>query len=88
MPQDDIQRVYSDLRRMNIFWVYFRFIPQDDIDIELAGATEESLSKEPRKKETHDRKQNLKVMLQRQAKFLETCREVKVSVIERSMWVL
>ena len=56
-------------------------MPQDDIDIELAGATEETMSKEPRKKETHDRKQNLKVMLQRQAKFLETCREVKVSTM-------
>ncbi|KAI0213609.1 Transformation/transcription domain-associated protein [Lamellibrachia satsuma] len=50
---------------------------EDEIDIELAGTTEEALSKEPRKKETHDRKQNLQVMLQRQAKFLETCREVK-----------
>ena len=37
---------------------------QDEIDIELAGTTEEALSKEPRKKETHDRKQNLQVMLQ------------------------
>ena len=53
---------------------------QDDIDIELAGTAEETMSKEPRKKETHDRKQNLQVMLQRQAKFLETCREVKVSI--------
>ena len=57
---------------------------QDDIDIELSGDSSEetggaggSKDQLPRK-ETQDPKQSVQVLLQRQAKFLESCREVKV----------
>ncbi|XP_064648217.1 transformation/transcription domain-associated protein-like isoform X2 [Lineus longissimus] len=51
---------------------------EDDIDIEFSNvSSEETCPKEPPKKDTADPKQSLQLMLQRQAKFLETCREVK-----------
>jgi hypothetical protein len=47
--------------------------------MELSGVTsDDNCSKEPPKKETQDPKQNINTLLQRQAKFLESCREVKV----------
>lgn len=49
--------------------------------MELSGVTsDDNCSKEPPKKETHDQKQNINTLLQRQAKFLESCREVKVNM--------
>ncbi len=61
---------------------------QDDIDIELSGdSSEESAggSKEHApKKESQDPKQSLHLLLQRQAKFLENCREVKVQKMRLS----
>ena len=55
---------------------------QDEIDIELSGDSSEenatgSKDQVP-KKESQDPKQSLQLLLQRQAKFLENCREVKV----------
>lgn len=53
----------------------------EEIDIELGVASEEisnqGTQKESPKKEIQDPKQNLQTLLQRQAKFLESCREVK-----------
>ncbi|XP_052799623.1 transformation/transcription domain-associated protein-like isoform X2 [Mya arenaria] len=49
----------------------------EEIDIELGVAGDEAGQKESPKKEVTDPKQNLTTLLQRQAKFLETCREVK-----------
>ncbi|XP_053373271.1 transformation/transcription domain-associated protein-like isoform X1 [Mercenaria mercenaria] len=49
----------------------------DEIDIELGVASDETTQKESPKKEIQDPKQNLQTLLQRQAKFLENCREVK-----------
>ena len=51
---------------------------QDEIDMELGVNSDETLPKEPIKKDSQDPKQNLQTLLQRQAKFLESCREVKV----------
>ena len=48
--------------------------------MELGVTSDEPLPKEPIKKDSQDPKQNLQTLLQRQAKFLESCREVKVSV--------
>lgn len=56
----------------------FQFLIQDEIDMELGVNSDEPLPKEPMKKDTQDPKQNLQTLLQRQAKFLESCREVKV----------
>ena len=50
---------------------------EDDIDMELP----EDSPKAEVKRETTDPKHNLQVLLQRQAKFLENCRDVKVSVV-------
>ncbi|XP_076072619.1 transformation/transcription domain-associated protein-like isoform X5 [Mytilus galloprovincialis] len=51
---------------------------EEEIEMELSGVTsDDNCSKEPPKKETHDQKQNINTLLQRQAKFLESCREVK-----------
>ena len=55
---------------------------QDEIDIELSGDSSEdnaagSKDQVP-KKESQDPKQSLQLLLQRQAEFLENCREVKV----------
>ncbi|ESP00831.1 hypothetical protein LOTGIDRAFT_140419, partial [Lottia gigantea] len=51
---------------------------EDDIDMELTGvSSDEVLNKENDKKEYGDPKQSLQTQLQRQAKFLENCREVK-----------
>ena len=51
--------------------------------MELPGESPEdggsSVTKETGQKQSHDLRQTLQVMLQRQAKFLENCREVKVS---------
>ena len=54
---------------------------QDDIDMELAtdSPEENAIPKEVVKREVSDPKQNLQLLLQRQAKFLENCRDVKVS---------
>ncbi|XP_052224459.1 transformation/transcription domain-associated protein-like isoform X9 [Dreissena polymorpha] len=50
----------------------------EEIDIELSVGSEETPGvKESPKKECQDPKQNLVILLQRQAKFLENCREVK-----------
>jgi len=46
--------------------------------MELGVASDEGTQKESPKKEAQDPKQNLQTLLQRQAKFLENCREVKV----------
>ena len=46
--------------------------------MELGVNSDETLPKEPIKKDSQDPKQNLQTLLQRQAKFLESCREVKV----------
>lgn len=49
--------------------------------MELSGVTsDDNGSKEPPKKETQDQKQTITTLLQRQAKFLESCREVKVNM--------
>ena len=40
---------------------------------------ENAIPKEVVKREVSDPKQNLQLLLQRQAKFLENCRDVKVS---------
>lgn len=49
------------------------------MDIDLSGVTsDDNPPKEPAKKES-DPKQVLQTLLQRQAKFLESCREIKVS---------
>ena len=54
-------------------------ILQEDIDIDLSSVSpDEGLSKDVPKKETEDPKQTLQTLLQRQAKFLENCREIKV----------
>ncbi|XP_053397984.1 uncharacterized protein LOC128556548 [Mercenaria mercenaria] len=49
----------------------------DEIDLELGVAADEATQKESPKKEIQDPKPNLQTLLQRQAKFLENCREVK-----------
>ena len=51
--------------------------------MELGGVSSDdnTSSKEPPKKELQEPKQSINTLLQRQAKFLETCREVKVSYI-------
>ncbi len=57
---------------------------QDEIDIELSGDSSEETAgnnKEIPKKENQDPKQSLQLLLQRQAKFLENCREVKVHIL-------
>ena len=61
---------------------------EDEIDIELSGvSSEESSSKEAvPKKEPHDSKQNLQLTIQRHAKFLDMCREIKVGNIERGIF--
>ena len=41
-------------------------------------STDDHTRKGPPKKEFTDPKQNINTLLQRQAKFLETCRDVKV----------
>lgn len=48
---------------------------QEDIDIEMGGSEETS---ESPKKGPSTLRQNLQILLQRQAKFIESCREVKV----------
>ncbi|XP_033761645.1 transformation/transcription domain-associated protein-like [Pecten maximus] len=51
---------------------------EEEIDMELSGvSSDESIPKEPPKKENLDPRQNINTLLQRQAKFLESCREVK-----------
>ncbi|KAK6165821.1 hypothetical protein SNE40_022660 [Patella caerulea] len=51
---------------------------EEEIDMELTGvSSDEGLSKDIGKKEPGDAKQSLQTQLQRQAKFLENCREVK-----------
>ncbi|XP_033762056.1 transformation/transcription domain-associated protein-like [Pecten maximus] len=46
--------------------------------MELSGvSSDKSIPKEPPKKENLDPRQNINTLLQRQAKFLESCREVK-----------
>lgn len=53
----------------------------EEIDIELSGDSSESLPKEvPKRDGPQDPKQDLQLRLQQEAKFLETCREVKVSM--------
>ncbi len=48
--------------------------------MEMPGdSPEDGSGKDNTKKELQDPKQNLQLLLQRQAKFLESCREVKVS---------
>ncbi|XP_041366452.1 transformation/transcription domain-associated protein-like [Gigantopelta aegis] len=50
----------------------------EDIDIDLSSVSpDEGLSKDVPKKEMEDPKQTLQTLLQRQAKFLENCREIK-----------
>ena len=66
-----------------LFLINFNtFIPQDDIDMELPGDSPvdggSGGNKDSTPKQSHDLRQTLQVMLQRQAKFLESCREVKV----------
>ena len=53
---------------------------EDEIDMELGVTSDEALPKESPKKDSQDPKQNLFTLLQRQAKFLESCREVKVNI--------
>ncbi|XP_033731699.1 transformation/transcription domain-associated protein-like [Pecten maximus] len=54
---------------------------EEEIDMELSGvSSDESIPKEPPKKENLDPRQNINTLLQRQAKFLESCREVKTVV--------
>lgn len=48
---------------------------QEDIDIEMGGSEETS---ESPKKGPSTLRQNLQILLHRQAKFIESCREVKV----------
>ncbi|XP_060086157.1 transformation/transcription domain-associated protein-like [Ylistrum balloti] len=51
---------------------------EEEIDMELSGvSSDENIPKEPPKKENQDPRQNINTLLQRQAKFLESCREVK-----------
>ncbi|KAL3832377.1 hypothetical protein ACJMK2_024027 [Sinanodonta woodiana] len=51
---------------------------EDDIDMDLPGVSPEgTLPKESPKRDCQDPKQNLQTLLQRQAKFLENCREIK-----------
>ena len=61
-------------------WTFF----QDDIDIKSSGDSSEETSggskDQGSKKEAQDPKQSLQLLLQRQSKFLETCREVKVNI--------
>lgn len=74
---------------MHIHFLTFNFIPltfefvlfQEEIDMELGGVSSDdnTSSKEPPKKELQEPKQSINTLLQRQAKFLEGCREVKVS---------
>ena len=52
---------------------------EDEIDIEMSGVSSEDNSKETLpKREPHDAKQNLQLTIQRHAKFLDSCRDVKV----------
>ncbi|XP_065923524.1 transformation/transcription domain-associated protein isoform X7 [Magallana gigas] len=52
---------------------------EEEIDMELGGVSSDdnTSSKEPPKKELQEPKQSINTLLQRQAKFLEGCREVK-----------
>ena len=52
--------------------------------MELSVSPDDSIPKESLKKESQDLKQNLQTLLQRQAKFLESSREVKVRVSVRN----
>ena len=53
----------------------------------MSGDATESLPKEgPKRDGPHDPKQDLQLRLQQEAKFLETCREVKVSAPELGGW--
>ncbi len=66
---------------------------QDDIDIELSGDSGEETASGSNaaggagtRREAQDPKQSLQLLLQRQAKFVESCREVKVR--ESVRWLL
>jgi len=51
---------------------------------------EDGGQKEAPKHSTSDPKQNINTLIQRQAKFLETCREIKVlptDIVEVTVWV-
>ncbi|KAJ8314001.1 hypothetical protein KUTeg_008562 [Tegillarca granosa] len=51
---------------------------EEEIDMELSGvSSDENIPKEPPKKDSQEPKQNLSTLLQRQAKFLDGCREVR-----------
>lgn len=56
--------------------------------MELSGVTsDDNGSKEPPKKESQDQKQTITTLLQRQAKFLESCREVKVKWKAKGIYI-
>ncbi|XP_048245320.1 transformation/transcription domain-associated protein-like isoform X4 [Haliotis rufescens] len=51
---------------------------EEEIDMELSGvSSDEALSKDAPKRDPQDPKHSLQTLLQREAKFLESCREVK-----------
>lgn len=66
---------------LNCIKTLFLSLFQEEIDMELGGVSSDdnTSSKEPPKKELQEPKQSINTLLQRQAKFLEGCREVKVS---------
>ena len=72
-------------KKKNMTWMQkiALFLWVGEIDMELGGVSSDdnTSSKEPPKKELQEPKQSINTLLQRQAKFLETCREVKVSYI-------
>lgn len=63
---------------------------EEEIEIELSGVSSEDNSNKESitKREAHDPKQNLQLTLQRHAKFLDTCREVKVRDVAISRWTV
>lgn len=73
--------VLFDLYLIYTFDLWLCSVLQEEIDMELGGVSSDdnTSSKEPPKKELQEPKQSINTLLQRQAKFLEGCREVKVS---------